>query len=147
MLFSISAICGVILSSCNNSEAKKVSVKLENELSLIVPMDNITLIKHYVSTGRSKVLLEDSYSTSKPFTNVSKYYDAQLLKHGWQFRSEKEIKNWPSVDVIIHRTYSKNNFIANFDYSKSQTYNWTFTLAFSWGLYDNHFGHISSPAY
>ena len=82
--------------------------------------------------------MSNEYRTDLSFDQLKQFYDAELSRHGWQFKKETEIL-WDRQNLGgKHLFYCKGEFTADLEYSgKLETeFGWTYSLSFTFGLQD-----------
>jgi hypothetical protein len=119
----------------NDPKSREIKAELEKESGFIAPMPFSVIKEHKASSKPGQALVTNTYSIRASYENIKSFYDAQLLARGWQFSSERKIKDWGRDLGGVERIYCKNGLSANLQYAGEQTnYGWTFGIAFSWGI-------------
>jgi hypothetical protein len=108
-----------------NTKADMIKQDLREEFDLIKPL-SAQQTNFTVSGDATKATLKADYSAQQSYTEISRYYDTELKKHGWEFIEAKESNPlWGKPDgnkYIRYRKVVSKNFAGIKEYTASISY-------------------------
>ena len=116
-------------------KAKVVMQRLEEELKLINPYPQASLIHSQDSYKGRQALVSRRYYTPATYEELHKYYDTEFASHGWRSVSERKVYNYGRDSGGKTAHYCKGEFSADIEYmGRDDAGTGDYALSLSWGL-------------
>jgi hypothetical protein len=122
----------------NGSHGEAYHQQLLEEFTRIQPPPVAVLVGNtdrYSRWRPHQALVEATYNTPAPYTEIRQSYDQQLRANGWRPLDEHKVTGWGKDLGGRAAEYCKGPLEASLQYAGSQAnYGWTFAFALSWGV-------------
>ena len=92
-------------------DADKEAVAVERELFAIRPMDGDTAVSLRNSVRTTHVLAQRNFTSSRPTSEISSYYDHELKRMGWKYGHGQNLN--PLYGESSSTYYCKGEYVAD----------------------------------
>jgi len=120
----------------NGSRAEVYHQRLTREFQSIQPLPGavvITTSDRFSVWKPGQILIDVSYTTQAPYSEIRHYYDQELTSKGWRFVDDRPYTVWGKDMGGRLADYCKGPLSAELEYAGSQPGR-TYSLSLSWGL-------------